>query len=55
MTVVVTVALADGTTSELSMEPTGVGGGRVRGRDRKSDIERTLPLSSIVAVATPAP
>lgn len=54
MTVVVTVALADGTTSELSMEPTGVGGGRVRGRDRKSDIERTLPLSSIVAVSTSA-
>ncbi len=53
LTVVVTVALADGTTSELQMEPTGVGGGRVRGRDRKSDIERTLPLSSIVAVATP--
>lgn len=53
LTVVVTVALPDGTTSELQMEPTGVGGGRVRGRDRKSDIERTLPLSSIVEVATP--
>lgn len=53
MTVLVTVALPDGSTSELSMEPTGVGGGRVRGRDRKSDIERTLPLSSIVAVTTP--
>lgn len=52
LTVVVTVALADGTTSELQMEPTGVGGGRVRGRDRRSDIERTLPLSSIVAVQT---
>ncbi|MCU1529074.1 MAG: hypothetical protein JWP75_2837 [Frondihabitans sp.] len=52
ITVVVTVALPDGATSELQMEPTGVGGGRVRGRDKKSDIERTLPLSSIVAVAT---
>jgi hypothetical protein len=29
------------------LEPTGVGGGRVRGRDRDADIERTLPLSSI--------
>lgn len=54
LTVLVTVAMPDGTTSELQMEPTGVGGGRVRGRDRKSDIERTLPLSSIVAVATPS-
>ncbi|RKR75313.1 helicase-associated domain-containing protein [Frondihabitans australicus] len=53
LTVVVTVAMPDGTTTELQMEPTGVGGGRVRGRDRKSDIERTLPLSSIVAVETP--
>jgi hypothetical protein len=52
ITVVVTVALPDGTSSELQMEPTGVGGGRVRGRDKKSDIERTLPLSSIVAVAS---
>jgi hypothetical protein len=53
MTVLLTVAQPDGTTSELQMEPTGVGGGRLRGRDRRSDIERTLPLSSIVAVATP--
>ncbi|MGA1812682.1 helicase-associated domain-containing protein [Frondihabitans sp. 4ASC-45] len=53
LTVLITLAHADGTTSQLTMEPTGVGGGRVRGRDRKSDIERTLPLSSIVAVATP--
>lgn len=51
LTVLVTVAMPDGSTSELQMEPTGVGGGRVRGRDRRSDIERTLPLSSIVAVA----
>ncbi|GAA4672648.1 helicase-associated domain-containing protein [Frondihabitans cladoniiphilus] len=53
ITVQLTVAQSDGSTSTLSMEPTGVGGGRVRGRDRKSDIERTLPLSSIVAVAGP--
>ena len=52
MTVTITVAQADGGTSQLSLEPTGVGGGRVRGRDRKSDIERTLPLSSVVAVST---
>lgn len=50
LTVLLTVAMPDGSTSELQMEPTGVGGGRVRGRDRKSDIERTLPLSSIVQV-----
>jgi hypothetical protein len=34
------------------MEPTGIGGGRVRGRDKKSDVERTLPLSHVVAVSS---
>lgn len=52
LSVELTVAQADGTTTSLHLEPTGVGGGRVRGRDRKSDIERTLPLSSIVAVGS---
>ena len=48
-TVVVTVNLPAGPT-ELVLEPTGIGGGRLRARDRASDVERTLPLSSILEV-----
>ena len=47
--VVVTVNLPSGPT-EFVLEPTGIGGGRLRARDRASDIERTLPLSSILEV-----
>jgi len=46
-TVIVDVAMPDGRTVEYLLEPTGVGGGRLRGRDRAADIERTLPLSSV--------
>lgn len=52
-TVIVTVNLPAGPT-DLVLEPTGIGGGRLRARDRASDIERTLPLSSILGV-NPAP
>ncbi len=46
-TVTVSVAMPDGQVVDYLLEPTGLGGGRLRGRDRKADIERTLPLSSI--------
>lgn len=46
-TVIVSVAMPDGSIVDYLLEPTGIGGGRLRGRDRKADIERTLPLSSI--------
>jgi hypothetical protein len=52
LTVTVTIAMPDGSTTHLEMEPTGIGGGRVRGRDKKSDVERTLPLSHVVAVSS---
>jgi hypothetical protein len=48
--VTVTVSLPDGREHEYTLEPTGLGGGRLRGRDRASDIERTLPVASIRAV-----
>lgn len=48
--VVVTVAMPNGSTLDLTLEPTGIGGGRLRGRDQAADVERTLPLSSITAV-----
>jgi hypothetical protein len=47
----VTVQLPDGSSADYQLEPASVAGGRLRARDRKADIERTLPLSSIVAVA----
>lgn len=50
LAVSVTVSLPDGSTAEYQLEPAGLSGGRLRARDRRSDIERTLPLSSISAV-----
>ncbi|WP_345761713.1 helicase-associated domain-containing protein [Diaminobutyricibacter sp. McL0608] len=46
-TITVSVAMPDGRVVDYVLEPTGIGGGRLRGRDRDADIERTLPLSSI--------
>ncbi|MFC4242257.1 helicase-associated domain-containing protein [Gryllotalpicola reticulitermitis] len=50
---IVTVGMPDGSELNFTLEPTGVGGGRLRGRDRKADIERTLPLKSIKGVRAP--
>lgn len=47
---VVAVRLPDGSEREVTLEVTGLGGGRLRGRDRGADVERTLPVSSIVSV-----
>jgi hypothetical protein len=51
----VTVAMPDGSSIDLQLEPASLAGGRLRARDRRSDLERTLPLSSITAVAPPLP
>lgn len=53
-TIVIEVAMPDGSVVDYLLEPTGVGGGRLRGRDRAADIERTLPLSSVRGMR-PAP
>ena len=45
----VAVAMPDGSTRELILEVTGFGGGRLRGRDRAGDVERTLPIRSILS------
>jgi len=50
MTVAVTVQLPDGSEASYLVEPASLAGGRLRARDRRADIERTLPLSSITAV-----
>ena len=43
----VEIVMPDGTTRELQLEASGLGGGRLRGRDRAADVERTLPVRSI--------
>lgn len=43
----VEIAMPDGSTRELQLEASGLGGGRLRGRDRAADVERTLPVKSI--------
>lgn len=48
--VTVTVRMPDGSLADYTLEPAAVAGGRLRARDRRADIERTLPLSSVVAV-----
>lgn len=45
-----TVTLPDGSERSFDLEPTGIAAGRVRGRDKAADIERTLPVSSITAL-----
>ena len=49
-TIVVVVRLPDGGERTFTLEASGLGGGRLRGLDRGADIERTLPVSSIVSV-----
>ncbi|GAA3942064.1 helicase-associated domain-containing protein [Microbacterium soli] len=48
--VLVEVAMPDGSTRRLTLEAAGIGGGRLRGRDRTADVERTLPVRSIRSV-----
>ncbi|QEO15324.1 hypothetical protein FLP10_13475 [Agromyces intestinalis] len=53
-TLTVTVRMPGGQTADYLLAPASVANGRLRARDRKADIERTLPLSAIAAVG-PAP
>jgi hypothetical protein len=46
----VSVSMPNGSVVDYQLEPTSVAGGRLRGRDKKSAIERTLPLASIAAL-----
>ena len=50
----VTVSMPNGTIIDYQLEPTSVAGGRLRARDRRSAIERTLPLSRITAISPAA-
>jgi hypothetical protein len=46
----ITVRMPDGETADYVLWPTNVVGGRLRALDRKADVERTLPLTSITAI-----
>lgn len=50
-TLSITVQMPDGSEREVRLEATGLGGGRLRGRDAAADVERTLPVRSILRVA----
>lgn len=46
----ITVALADGNRVTVELVPSSVANGRMRGRDIKAQVERTLPLTTIVTL-----
>ena len=46
----ITATLPNGTESTFDLMPSGIANGRLRGLDRKAQIERTLPLSTITAI-----
>jgi hypothetical protein len=48
-TILVSV-LVDKVAREFLLEPTGLANGRLRGRDRKADCERVIPISKITGV-----
>ena len=41
---------ANGKVMNFVLEPIGLANGRLRARDRKADIERTLPVSAITSI-----
>lgn len=50
----VSVTMPNGSVIDYQLEPASIAGGRLRARDRRSAIERTLPLSSIARISPPA-
>jgi hypothetical protein len=52
--VTVNIAMPDGVVVDYLLEPASIGGGRFRAKDRRADIERTVPLSSVISI-TAAP
>ena len=49
--VLIRVRTNSGAEHEFLLEPMALANGRLRAKDRKADIERTLPLTSIIAVS----
>ena len=53
-TILVSIAMPGGSVVDYLLQPASVSNGRFRARDRRADIERTLPLKSILSI-TPVP
>jgi len=53
-TLLLTVSLPDGSSREFVIEPRALNNGRLRALDKRSEVERTIPLSSISVVQAPA-
>jgi len=53
-TILVSIAMPGGAVMDYLLQPASVSNGRFRARDRRADIERTLPLKSILSI-TPIP
>jgi hypothetical protein len=49
--VTVNIAMPDGVVVDYLLEPASIRGGRFRAKDRHADIERTLPLSSVISIS----
>ncbi|MFM6966351.1 MAG: helicase-associated domain-containing protein [Rhodoluna sp.] len=49
--IVIGVSSNSGSELEFTLEPIGFANGRLRAKDKKADIERTLPLASITRVS----
>lgn len=47
----ITATIADGSSATFDLMPSGIANGRLRGLDRRAQIERTLPLSTITAIS----
>jgi len=47
----VTVTTSNGDEITYLLDPIGIANGRLRAKDKKADIERTLPIASIIRVA----
>ncbi|MEY4321496.1 MAG: hypothetical protein RL167_224 [Actinomycetota bacterium] len=47
----VTVTTSTGDEITFLLDPVGIANGRLRAKDKKADIERTLPIASIIRVA----
>jgi hypothetical protein len=49
-TALVTLSGSNGEPIEYLIQPVGLANGRLRAKDRKADVERTLPLASITSI-----
>ena len=47
-TLAITVVMPDGSEKEFTIDPRAISNGRLRAHDRRSQVERTIPITSII-------